>query len=243
MQSSIKKLLPAILVAASFCGAPAAFADDTSAELTSTPRIYQRWFEEAAAEFNVPVELLESIAYTETRWRPHVPKGMAKNTAEQVIEVQPESGKQPPSYGIMGLRNDTYFGQSLINAAALIHEKPVTLLTDTKANIRGAAALLAQYGNGKDRFTPLEQWEEAVAKLSGIPQRDISEMQSYEVLTAVKQGRGSHEYKIRQRDVDVEKVYGKEKFRRLSAQRLTIESGPSGSVLPTPDSSNPPARK
>jgi len=34
-----------------------------------------QYFMEASKEFNVPVELLESIAYAETRWRSHVPKG------------------------------------------------------------------------------------------------------------------------------------------------------------------------
>lgn len=96
----------------------------------------------------------------------------------------------PHGYGIMGLHEDDYFGRSLSKAAALIRETPATLLSDTRANIRGAAALLAQHGARKTRFFPLEDWEDAVARYSGIPQREIAQLYTYEIFTAIRQGRG-----------------------------------------------------
>ena len=203
--------------------------------MTGFPKIYEKWFEEAAAEFDVPVELLQSIAYTETRWRPIVPKGHAKKNGEDFQEADWHEGEMPPAYGIMGLRNDPHFGYSLNQAAALIREMPVKLVTDTRSNIRGAAALLAQYGNRKNRNTPLEQWEDAVAKLSGIPEREIAEMQSYEILNTIKEGRGSGRYKVRQRAVDLERVYGRDKLRTLAASRVLMEFNRNNMRMSAPD--------
>jgi hypothetical protein len=243
MHSPIKKLLTAIVLAAAFGSAYTVYAANNAQELSGFPRIYERWFEEAAAEFDVPVELLQSIAYAETRWRPIVPKGQAKKTGEDFQEADWHEGEMPPAYGIMGLRHDTHFGSSLNQAAALIREMPNTLVTDTRSNIRGAAALLAQYGNRKTRATPLEQWEEAVAKFSGIPEREIAEIQTYEVLNAIKEGRASDRYKIKQRDIDLEKVYGPDKLKTLSSSRVIVQFGPNETRIFTPDADTSSADK
>jgi hypothetical protein len=243
MVSRIKLLLSALLLTAGIGITPVLYAAAPKHELTGFPKIYQKWFEDAAAEFNVPVELLQSMAYAETRWRPIVPKGQAKKNGEDFQEVDWHEGDMPPAYGIMGLRNDTYFGTSLNQAAALIREMPATLVTDTRANIRGAAALLAQYGNRKTRYTPLEQWEDALAKFSGIPEREIAEIHTYEILTAIQSGREGKTYKIKQRPIDLEKVFGKEKLRKLSAARITIEFGDEHTKIPGPDFVDPPAAK
>ena len=83
-------------------------AAGNSPELTGFPKIYEKWFEEAAAEFDVPVELLQSIAYTETRWRPVAAKGHAKKNGEDFQEFDWHEGEMMPAYGIMGLRNDPH---------------------------------------------------------------------------------------------------------------------------------------
>jgi hypothetical protein len=246
MHTRVKSLMSAVLLLASLGTVYTVYAAADSSELTGFPKIYQKWFEEAAAEFDVPVELLQSIAYTESRWRPIVPKGHAKKNGEDFQEADWHEGEMPPAYGIMGLRNDPHFGTSLNQAAALIHEMPVTLVTDTRSNIRGAAALLAQYGNRKNRNTPLEQWEEAVARLSGIPEREIAEMQTYEVFNAIKEGRGHDghgkgHYKIKQRVVDLEKVYGHEKLRTLAASRVLIEYSQNNMKMSAPDANGAPA--
>ncbi len=241
MHTRIKSLLSAMLLATSLGAACTVHAAGNSPELTGFPKIYEKWFEEASAEFDVPVELLQSIAYTETRWRPIVAKGHAKKNGEDFHESDWHEGEMMPAYGIMGLRNDPHFGTSLNQAAALIREMPTKVATDTRTNIRGAAALLAQYGNRKTRDTPLEQWEEAVAKFSGIPEREIAEMQSYEVLNAIKEGRGDKGYKVKQRKVDMEKVFGRDKLRTLSASRVLLEIGPNSIKMSAPDANGQPA--
>jgi hypothetical protein len=226
MTPRMKALLAAALLAASASTVIAVQAAAPEPELKGYARTYQLWFEQAAAEFNVPVELLQAIAYAESRWQPIVPKGHGRKNGEESIEVDWTTSEVPPTYGVMGLRNDTLFGTSLNQAAALIHELPSTLVNDTRANIRGAAALLAQYGNRKDRNTPLEQWEDALARYSGIPERDIAEIHTYEILNAIRDGRESGQYKIKQRPVDLEKVYGRDKLERLSASRRIVPVGP-----------------
>lgn len=236
MQASIKKIAVAALLAASI--STYSHVAYSAPELNSYAKTYQRWFEDAAAEFNVPVELLNAIAFAESRWTPIVPKGTRRNSSEPVVEVEAHTGDMPPTYGIMGLRSDTYFGTSLLQAAALIHESPSTLVSDTRANIRGAAALLAKLGNGKNRFTPLEQWEDALAKYSGIPQREIAELHTYEILNAVHRGHSSANYQIKQHNVDLEKVYGKEKLKKLAAPFITVQTDDGGTVITTPNGSN-----
>lgn len=241
MKLSMKaRLLVALCVGLS--GSPLALADGKPAELTTFAKRYQQYFAEASAEFNVPVELLESIAYAETRWHPHVLKGRKKNTGEPEVEVESHDG-MPPSYGIMGLRDDPYFGHSLSQGAALIRVTPEVAASDTRSNIRAAAALLSQYGARKTRAFPLEDWEDALARYSGIPQREIGQIYTYEIYTAIRQGRASDQFKVGQRHVEMEKIYGKDKLRKLSARRITIETGVPDPKISAPDFVDPPAKK
>lgn len=242
MKPSIKARL-LLALCAGLAAAPAAFADGPVRELSASAKRYKQYFKDAAAEFNVPVELLESIAYAETRWRSHVPKGMLKKNGEPEIEVEPDPHHgMPPTYGIMGLRNDTYFGTSLTQGAALIRVAPDVVITDVRSNIRAAAALLAQYGARKTRDFPLADWEAAVARYSGIPQPEIAQIYSYEILTAIRQGRESADYKVGQRHVEMEKAYGKEKLKKLSARRIMIETGVPDPKISAPDFADPPVK-
>jgi hypothetical protein len=246
MKLTTKPRLLAALCAAlcvTLAAAPAAFADGQPRQLTASAKLYKQYFQEAAKEFDVPVELLESIAYAETRWVSHVPKGQLKKNGEPQLEIDPDPHHgMPPSYGIMGLRNDTYFGTSLTQGAALIRVSPDVVISDVRSNIRAAAALLSQYGARKTRNFPLEDWEGAVARYSGIPQPEIAQIYTYEILTAIRQGRESGDYKINQRHVEMEKVYGKEKLRKLSARRITIETGVPDPKISVPDFIDAPAK-
>ena len=240
----MKSTFTACLLAA-FCAglaaSPLALADGKPAELTQSAKRYQQFFNEASNEFNVPVELLEAIAYAETRWHPHVAKGQLRKNGEPEVETGSHDG-MPPSYGIMGLRDDSYFGHSLSQGAALIRVSPAQAATDTRSNIRAAAALLSQQSARKTRAFPLEDWEDAVAKYSGIPQREIAQIYTYEILTAIRQGRESGEFKVGQKHVEMEKVYGKDKLRKLSARRIMIETGVPDPKISVPDFVDPPAK-
>lgn len=193
-----------------------AYADREPVALTMEAKKYQQFLKEAAIEFNVPVELLQGIAYAETRWRPILPKGHAGKVQKGSMEVESHNG-MPVGYGIMGLHDDPHFGHSLVKAAKLIGQRPATLQTDMRANIRGAAALLSRYGAPRTRASPLEAWEAPLAKFSGIPQRDAAQLYTYEIFSAINQGRQSDQFAITQRHIDLEKIYGKETLKRLSA--------------------------
>ena len=239
MKSRINATLLSALCIIGLANSPPAAADGPKVELNPQANRYQKMFEDASVEFNVPVELLQAIAYTETRWKPHVPKGQLMKNGEVGVELH-EHGGMPPGYGIMGLHEDAHFGRSLSAAAALIRETPATLLSDSRANIRGAAALLAQYGARKTRAFPLEDWEDAVARYSGIPQREIAQLYTHEVFTAIRQGREGVDFKIKQKHVEMEKVYGKDKLKKLSARRIMVETGVPDPTISAPDFADPP---
>lgn len=165
-------------------------------------------FERAAAEFDVPVELLQGIAYAESRWQHHLPDAGEPHGA-------------PPPFGVMGLRDDVHFRRTLREAARLIGQQPDALKRSAALNIRGMAALLRHYAPGKTRATPLEQWEDAIAQASGIPQRDIAQMHTYEILAAISEGRSGSAFAVKPREVDLESPYGRERLRELRAPMVT----------------------
>jgi hypothetical protein len=171
-------------------------------------------FAAAAVEADVPVELLHAIAFVGSRWR-QVTATTHGHDGEKL---------QPPAYGIMGLRDDDHFGHSLGEAAALIGSQPHELAMDPTRNIRGAAALLSRHGDGLTGRDPLEKWEPAVAGLSGIPQRDVSQIHTYDVLNAIRLGRVSPDYRVAQRDVDLEAVYGRQRLAELSGPVMGIHA-------------------
>lgn len=231
-----KSLKSIIIVFAVALLLPAALLADDGG-LTPEARQMNLWFEEAAEEFDVPVELLQAIAFTETRWRHIVPELEPQH--DESAEAEPlthgerigprrhraeeKSKPQPPVYGVMGLRNDDHFGHSLRYAAALIGLQPEELQRDPRQNIRGAAALLSAYGEGKTRSTPIEQWEDAVARYSGIPQPRVAEMHTYDILSSIISGRASERFQIRQRELDLVAVYGERTLEILRAPRLTVD--------------------
>src|SRR5689334_795848 len=80
---------------------------------------YPALFEKAAAEFNVPSDILKGVAFTLTRWE-HLtwPPGETRS---------PENG-MPRQFGIMSLwDNDQFFGDTLQRAAKLIGKDPQEL--------------------------------------------------------------------------------------------------------------------
>ena len=182
---------------------------------------YQQWMAEASVEFDVPVEILQAVAFTESRWRHLVPEEDA--IPERRFGAGRDHDTQPPAYGVMGLRSDPHFGDSLAQAAALIGRSADELRSDPQLNIRGAAALLKQLSGGATRQSPLEAWEDAVALYSGIPEPQIAEMHTFDVMSAIVSGRASNDFRVGQRELNLALVYGEEKLAVLKAPRLTVD--------------------
>ncbi len=191
-----------------------------------------RWFAKASAEFDVPVSILQAIGYAESRWKQIIPD--VEHAEGEGVEPAAHHGP-PPAYGVMGLRDDALFGYSLRNAAALIGRTPDELKESAALNIRGAAALLHYLSGGATRATPLELWEPAVAIYSGISDREIAQMYTYEVFNAIRSGRASENYRIRQEEIQLEKLYGLEPLKLLSAPRRTIDVPNSTNSLQSTD--------
>jgi len=127
------------------------------------------YFEEAAAEFGVPADLLKVIGQIENNW----------------TQIGPSIDR---GWGIMHLVENPYCN-TLGEAATLIRVSKDVLKDDARQNIRGAAALLAQYyndiGKGKSEW---EKWFEAAKKFSGLINERLQVQQATRYFNTLKNG-------------------------------------------------------
>lgn len=219
----MKRLLVLCVFTISFTTLAAAPAPSLeSSGLSVEARQLDEWFDAAATEFDVPADLLRSIAFVESRWNPRPTSPPHHRRFEGVEETDGDEAALPASFGVMGLRNDDYFGHSLRDAAALIGRTPVELQNDPQLNIRGAAALLAALGRETAAGAALETWEPAVARYSGIPQNEIAHIYTYDVFNSLREGRTSDQYRVGVHPVDLTAVYGARRLEVLSAPRVMM---------------------
>jgi N-acetyl-anhydromuramyl-L-alanine amidase AmpD len=106
-------------------------------------------FAMAAEEWDVPVGLLQAIAWENTRW--------------QMVEGHEEFEGQPPLHGIMGIPADR-----IEIAAAVLETDWYMVQYDRQTNIRAGAALLAAAAPGGFDRADLSRWAEPVAAYSAI---------------------------------------------------------------------------
>lgn len=135
--------------------------------------------QDASQEFGVPLPVLQGIAYVQSRWSQIIPTGPADT---------------PPAYGVMGLRDDDWFGHSLIESSRLLGDSPDRLKLDPVANIRGAAALLrsvAEQLKAKGMIVDqqLTTWKSAIQVFSGIHDSGLAEGFALEVYRVLREGR------------------------------------------------------
>ncbi len=105
-----------------------------TAPATDSPTKYDSLFAAAAGEFGVSSALLKSVAYVATRW--------------QMVRGEEEFEGRPAAFGVMALRGDR-----LADGARRAHVSVDAAKYDAAANIRAAAALLAD--RGLDDFTDI----------------------------------------------------------------------------------------
>ncbi len=130
-------------------------------------------FSSYAQIYDVPADLLKSVAYAESRMTQIIPK---ENDDANCMNM-------PKAYGIMGLRDDNWFGHSLIDGANLIGASVGDVKNDVRLNIQAAAALLSKYAyqlNIIDRSN-VSLWRPVVEKYSGIPQDEVKPFYSFDV--------------------------------------------------------------
>lgn len=160
----MKRLCLAMLALAAACGGSPGRAPTLEED-----------FQNASAEYRVPVKVLEGIGFVETKWQMH--RG----------EMSIDHG-----YGVMRLleRDDA---DQVGRAAALTGYSREELKTDPQANIRGAAAVLREYAdrvfeNGSLHEENLADWFEVVTHYAGITDLRVAELYGIEVFEVIRAG-------------------------------------------------------
>ncbi len=129
-------------------------------------------FEEAADEFDVPVDLLKAISFYETQLEP----------AAGAVEFE----GQPAPYGLFALRGD-----ELQLASFLIGSTVEEVMSADDLNVRAAAALLSTYaddaGIPRDARGDVTLWKDALEKMGDLDD-DMRPVFSNEILSIVSQG-------------------------------------------------------
>lgn len=129
-------------------------------------------FEQAAVDWNVPVEVLKALAWVETRWH--------------MVEGHEELGAMPAAYGLMGLRDD-----ALEEGAARAGLDLTGAQRDPESNIIAAAAYLSGIADDleiEDR-TDIGEWALAIAEYSRVDDSLGREMYVHrEVYPAMREG-------------------------------------------------------
>ncbi|MCX7761389.1 MAG: Ig-like domain-containing protein [Candidatus Kryptonium sp.] len=191
----------------------------------------KRYFKLAGEEFDVPAELLEAIAFVNTRWTHIEPEKFA-----------PSCDGRPPVYGIMGLRNDDWFGYSLTEGAKLINVPIDLVKKDVYQNIRAGAALLSKFSKDKGLrkgISKLEDYKDIVAKFSGIPQPGIAQIFAYDVYKVLSTGFEGFGITIEKKEIDMsifpQDLFEKAGLKIVKPDEISSEDYPPAVWDPSPN--------
>jgi N-acetyl-anhydromuramyl-L-alanine amidase AmpD len=154
-----------------------------------------RAFANASQEFGVPEQLLLAVSYNQSRWESHRGKrsvnggyGLMNLTTNTPDQPEDNRGDQRRPHDHKQSKLSRY---TLDDAANLLHTSPETLKNDDQQNIRGAAAVLAQYAkqnNGGQLPGSTGEWYDAVAAYSGAEETDSAAEFADEVYKTVESG-------------------------------------------------------
>lgn len=160
------------VLAVALCAAVPASASPAP-ELGAGSNVRQAAFAAAAREFGVPERVLLAVSYNLTRWEDH---GGAPSFAGGYGPMHLTHLDSAPTMGGKGddaarAVRDTRAIASLHTldaAAALLGASPELLRTDPAQNIRGGAALLAEYARSTSGALPASEpdWYSAVMRYS-----------------------------------------------------------------------------
>jgi N-acetylmuramoyl-L-alanine amidase len=178
--------------------APAAASQPDSGRL-------QAGFVAAAREFGVPERLLLAVSYSLSRWEHHAGQPSTgagyglmhlsdppsatvadgKGTGAEPPRGQPGEDPRQPGRGV-----DRPVLSPLAAAARLLDLDPEVLRRDPAQNVRGGAALLAQYARETVGALPVSEseWYGAVARFSGASEAMVSLDFADDVYATLAQG-------------------------------------------------------
>ncbi|PLT29714.1 N-acetylmuramoyl-L-alanine amidase [Peribacillus deserti] len=166
---------------------PKASASEPSIQADSI----QQAFKKAAQEFNVPESILLSVSYNLSRWEHHNGKpstagGYGIMHLTSVIDHSSAKGDEETAD--VDFSDESF--HTLEKAAKILNLSPEALKQDPVQNIRGAAALLAEYAEGTAGGLPENEseWYGAVAKYSGSDDSAIALDFADQVYQTINQG-------------------------------------------------------
>lgn len=127
------------------------------------------YFWQAANEYNVPVDLLRTIAQVENNW----------------TQIGPSIDQ---GWGMMHLVQNNYCN-TLYEATLLLNTSEIQLKEDAQLNIRGAAALLRKYANNANANPQrIEDWYPYVKKLTGLIDEQLQTIQADRYYSVLNDG-------------------------------------------------------
>jgi hypothetical protein len=183
---------------------------------------HKQTFEEAYRLYpNIPKGILEAVAYTTTRIRHVQPK-----------QEIPSCIGLPSYHGVMGLVLDAsgYFKNSLQTIAQLSRYTPEQIQSDPYINIMAYAKAYDQLIQNKNiRSNSPEDHISVLDALSELPndgqlQNNFAfDSHIYSVFKTLNATKFQATYQLPTYKVDLEKIFGKERFEILSAQSLILD--------------------
>ncbi len=170
---------------------------------------YQRYFQAAYQSYpEIPAGVLESIAFTKTRW----------NNNQPTSDFDGHHGFAQ-IYGVMGLyRGQPGYQHQVANAAKLLGVSEAQIMSDQRLNILGAAALIAQdmRAKGMTSATP-ESMTSVIANAMGIAMtveksnsavaNHVRDSFAYSVLYAINRGADDNGVLIKAKPIQFEKAF------------------------------------
>ena len=157
-----------------------------------SPTSLQAMFAAAAHEFGVPEAVLLAVGYNQSRWEHHAGRPSAgggyglMHLTDGLFVVEDAKGTGEAQTARLSPNGKL---ATLDAAARLLGQSPDALKTDPYQNIRGAAALLAQYhGDSGASASDLASWYDAVARLSASPNPAVARAFADDVYATLQQG-------------------------------------------------------
>jgi N-acetyl-anhydromuramyl-L-alanine amidase AmpD len=187
-------LLTGLAATVSPLSARAAEADAPAQQ--SDPTALQSAFTTASLEFGVPVSVLLSVSYNVSRWEQHggapsVSGGYGPMHLTRVDNAQlaPLKDDETAEAGTLDLDDPRF--HTLEAAAQLLGVAPEQLQSDPVQNIRGGAALLAQYARYTLGREPsgVADWYGAAALYSGSSEQALALDFADRVYATIREGR------------------------------------------------------
>ena len=163
-------------------------------ELSANPDTLQNAFENASQEFGVPLNVLMSVAYNQSRWETHGDEPSIAGGYGVMHLVQANEHFSLHSKGDDEEANfdaiDDPSMRTLDKAAELLGVQPDVLKEDAVQNIRGGAALLADYARELHGKLPdnAADWYGVVAKYAGSDSAEVALGFADDVYATIQQG-------------------------------------------------------